>query len=93
MQLGIIEQMQQQIQHQEELIKELVKRVNRLEKGLSEWVKTGEACKLTGLHRDTLYNLRAADKVAYKFEGKTVLYLRSSLQEYNDTKRPRKVKA
>jgi hypothetical protein len=68
----------------------LAKRVARLERSLVQWIGTVEASLLTGLHRDTLYSLRKAGKVECRYEGVKVLYLRSSLEEYIESTRPRK---
>lgn len=62
-----------------EQIKQLSKRVEILEKGLTEYVGTAEAMRITGLGRDALYDIRQAGKVEYRFEGRKVLYLRNSL--------------
>lgn len=73
-----------------EMQNSLLKRIARLEKGLSEYVGTDEAMKITGIGRDALYNARIANKIEFKYEGRKVLYLRSSLQAYNESNRPKR---
>lgn len=75
----------------------LLQRLDKLEKenrflrkGLAEYVGTNEACRLTGVHRDTLYDLRQRGEVEYKYEGRKVLYLRTSLEAYNASNTPRR---
>lgn len=66
-------------------LKQLTKRVDKLEKGLAEYVGTAEAMKMVGLSRGGLDNLRKAGQVEWKGEGRKVLYLRSSLEALNES--------
>lgn len=63
-------------------------KIERLERGLSEYVRTREALKITGLSKTTLEveRNRSGTLIQYKKEGRTPLYLRSSLEAYNDRK-------
>ncbi|QCR24762.1 helix-turn-helix domain-containing protein [Pontibacter sp. SGAir0037] len=76
-------------QYQQKLI-DLEKRLQLLENGLTEYVGTNEACRITGIGRNALYNARIENKIECKYEGRKVCYLRSSLLAYNESKRPRK---
>lgn len=78
-------------------IAEVIKRLERVEqenailrRSLADYIGTGEAMRLTGLCRDALYDLRQAGKVEWKYEGRKVLYLRSSVETYNDLQLPRR---
>lgn len=77
---------------------ELLKKVERLEKGLTAWVGTDEAERITGLKRKALDERRAPGGIwevgrDWKKEGSKVLYNRSSLEAYNDSHKPRRRRA
>jgi len=75
---------------------QLEKEVSYLKKGLSTWVNTAEAERLTGLKRKALDKRRQdgtwAQGTDWKNEGAKVLYSRTSLEAYNDSARPRRRK-
>jgi len=71
-------------------VNELSDKMVVLEQSQSQWLRTHEASQLTGLGRDALYDLRQNGEVEYKHEGRTVLYLRTSLEAYNKKKRRRR---
>lgn len=71
-------------------VEELSGKVEAMENSQAQWLRTHEAEHLTGLKRDALYDLRQRGEVDYKYEGRTVLYLRTSLEAYNKKKRRRR---
>lgn len=74
-------------------VEELSGKLQQIEGSQAQWLRTHEAERLVGLGRDALYDLRQRGEVEYKNEGRTVLYLRSSLEAYNKKKRRRRKRA
>lgn len=74
-------------------VEELSGKLEAIEHSQAKWLRTHEAEQLVGLKRDALYDLRQRGEVEYKYEGRTVLYLRTSLEAYNKKKRRRRVRA
>lgn len=71
----------------------LEKEVAYLKRGLTAWIRTEEAERITGLKRKALDERRVNGtfKVGddWKKEGALVLYNRQSLEAYNDSHKPR----
>ena len=65
-------------------IAELKKENAYLRRGLSAYVGTAEAMRLTGVSRSTLLNWRREGLIEHKGEGRKVLYLRTDLERIND---------
>jgi hypothetical protein len=93
--MGMLEQMQQQLSDQAAAIRQLEREVAYLKKGLSAWVGTEEAERITGLKRKALDVRRSYTGIwelgaDWKKEGSKVLYNRTSLEAYNDSHTPRR---
>lgn len=75
-------------------ITELHKEVAYLKRGLTAWIKTDEAERITGLSRKALDARRNNGTWTvgndWKKEGALVLYNRSSLEAYNDSHKARR---
>ena len=71
----------------------LEKKVAYLERGLTAWVGTEEATRVTGLSRSALDAKRKSGTWEYyqdwKKEGAKVLYNRQTLEAWNDSHKPR----
>jgi len=66
---------------------QLIKRIEVLEKALieksrSKWVGNNEAMEILQCKHTTLWNLRKADAVKYRFQGRRVFYETLSLMDY-----------
>ena len=88
--LGILEQMQQQLQEQAAAIRKLEARIAELERNLDEDIKgSAAAAKFVGVSVRTLEveRERPGTVIVYKKVGRSVSYSRQSLIAYRKAKR------